>query len=63
MGKYFTTATDGYMGGIETIGSIYASGKRLYGAELSKAIRAALKENGIKGCTVACHTFAGGDDV
>lgn len=53
--------TDGYLGG----GAIYGakSGKHLYGADLSAAIRADLKAAGIKGVTVKCSTYSGGQSV
>lgn len=52
---------DGYMGG----GSFYGSKshKHLYGADLSAAIRADLKAVGIKGATVKCHTYSGGQNI
>ncbi len=52
---------DGYMGG----GSIYGSksNHHLYGADLSAAIRADLKKAGIKGVTVRCKTYAGGQSI
>lgn len=56
-----TVYTDGYLGG----GAVYGnkSGKYLYGAELSAAIRADLKRAGIKGVTVACNTYSGGQSI
>lgn len=52
---------DGYMGG----GSIYGSKshKYLHGSELSSAIRADLQAAGIKGVTVRCKTYAGGQSI
>lgn len=60
---YYTTLTDGYMGAIESTGSVYASGKCLYGAELSKAIREALKKCSIGGVSVRVSTYAGGQSI
>lgn len=56
-----TVCTDGYLGG----GAVYGnkSGKYLYGADLSAAIRADIKRAGIKGVTVACKTYSGGQNV
>lgn len=53
--------TDGYLGG----GAYYGakSSRALYGSDLSKAIRAELKAEGIKGCTVSCKTYSGGQSV
>ena len=52
---------DGYLGG----GSYYGSKthKYLHGADLSAAIRADLKAAGIKGVTVKCHTYTGGQNI
>ncbi|MBQ6127074.1 hypothetical protein IJI69_00285 [Candidatus Saccharibacteria bacterium] len=56
-----TVITDGYLGG----GAIYGSksGKYLYGAELSAAIRADIKAAGIKGVTISSKTYAGGQSI
>jgi hypothetical protein len=56
-----TVYTDGYLGG----GAVYGakSGQHLYGAELSKAIRAELKAAGIKGASVSCQTYSGGQHL
>ena len=56
-----TVYTDGYMGG----GAVYGakSGANLYGADLAAAIRADLKAAGIKGVTVRCKTYSGGQSV
>lgn len=56
-----TIVTDGYMGG----GAIYGakSGKSLYGADLSKAIREDLKRAGIKGASVRCKSYSGGQSI
>lgn len=43
--------------------TVLNSGKYLYGAELSKAIREELKRQGIKGVTVSCKTYSGGQSV
>lgn len=56
-----SVATDGYMGG----GAVYGgkSGRYLYGAQLSAAIRADLKTAGIKGVSVSCKTYSGGQNI
>ncbi len=56
-----TACTDGYMGG----GAVYGSKSRkaLYGADLSAAIRADIKAAGIKGVTVKCKSYSGGQSV
>jgi len=48
----------GYLGAVRWDG--IKSNLHLYGAELSKEIRGALKEHGIKGVSVKCKTFSGG---
>lgn len=53
--------TDGYMGGGAFYGS--RSSEFLYGSDLSKAIRAALKSGGIKGVTISCKTYSGGQSI
>nr|DAH25262.1 MAG TPA: hypothetical protein [Caudoviricetes sp.] len=60
-GNGATVYTDGYLGG----GAVYGnkSGKYLYGSELSAAIRADLKRAGIKGVTVSCKTYSGGQNI
>lgn len=58
---YEITTREGYMGAIAWDGS--NSGRFLYGAELSQAIRDAIKRDGIKGVTVAVKTFAGGQEI
>lgn len=63
MDDYSTAYSDGYMGAVETTGSMYASGKMLYGSELSKAIRQAFKKCGIGGCSGSAHTFSGGQEI
>lgn len=56
-----TVFGDGYLGG----GSVYGSKshKWLYGSDLSAAIRADIKKAGIKGVTVKCHTYTGGQAI
>ena len=39
------------------------SHEHLYGTELSKAIREELKRQGVKGCSVSCKTYSGGQSV
>lgn len=53
--------TDGYMGG----GAYYGanSGQHLYGSDLSKAIREAIKRAGIKGVTVKCDSYSMGQHI
>lgn len=52
---------DGYLGGGSYYGS--KSHKYLHGADLSAAIRADIKAAGIKGVTVKCHTYTGGQNL
>lgn len=56
-----TVIGDGYLGG----GSYYGSKSNhyLHGSDLSAAIRADLKKAGIKGVTVRCKTYAGGQTI
>lgn len=56
-----TVTTDGYMGG----GAYYGakSGQYLYGADLAAAIRADIKAAGIKGVTIRCKTYSGGQSI
>lgn len=61
--EYYEEASEGYLGATELTGNLYAQGVHLYGADLSKAIREALKANGIKGVTVSSKTFAGGQEI
>lgn len=56
-----TVLTDGYMGGGAVYGS--KSKRHLYGADLSAAIRADIKAAGIKGVTVKCKTYSGGQSI
>lgn len=55
------TISEGYLGATRWDGN--KSGKYLYGAELSKAIREELKAQGIKGVSVSCKTFSGGQHI
>ena len=59
---YSVKETEGYMGagGWEGCNS---SRKGLYGAGLSKAIREEFRKNGIKGATISCETYPGGQSV
>lgn len=56
-----TVYTDGYLGG----GAVYGSkaNLHLYGADLSKAIREDIKRAGIKGVTVRCKSYSGGQSI
>ena len=53
--------TEGYMGG----GAYYGakSGGNLYGADLAAAIRADIKAAGIKGVTIRCESYSGGETI
>ena len=53
--------TSGYIGG----GAIYGakSNRALYGKDLSAAIRADLKAAGVKGVTIACESYSGGQSI
>ena len=53
--------SEGYMGAIRWDGS--KSHLRLYGSDLSKAIRNDLKAHGIKDCTVSCSSYANGQTI
>lgn len=55
------TISDGYLGATRWDGN--KSGKYLHGAELSKAIREELKAQGIKGVSVSCKTYSGGQHI
>lgn len=55
------TVSEGYLGATRWDGN--KSGKHLYGAELSKAIRDDIRAAGIKGVTVSCKTYSGGQSV
>lgn len=56
-----TVYTDGYLGG----GAVYGpkSNQNLYGSDLSAAIRADLKRAGIKGVTIRCKEYSGGQRI
>lgn len=56
-----TVYTDGYLGGGAVYGS--KSNLHLYGADLSKAIREDIKRAGIKGVTVRCKSYSGGQSI
>lgn len=56
-----TVYTDGYVGGGAVYGS--KSDKHLYGADLSKAIREDIKAAGIKGASVRCKSYSGGQSI
>lgn len=56
-----TVYTDGYLGGGASYGS--KSNKPLYGSDLSKAIREDLKAAGIKGVSVRCKSYSGGQSI
>lgn len=56
-----TVYTDGYLGGGAVYGS--KSDKHLYGADLSKAIREDIKAAGIKGASVRCKSYSGGQSI
>lgn len=56
-----TVHTDGYLGGGAVYGS--KSDKHLYGADLSKAIREDIKVAGIKGASVRCKSYSGGQSI
>lgn len=55
------TISEGYLGTTRWDGN--KSGKHLHGAELSKAIREELKRQGVKGVSVSCKTFTGGQEI
>lgn len=56
-----TVYTDGYLGGGAVYGS--KSDKHLFGADLSRAIREDIKKAGIKGVSVSCKSYSGGQSV
>ena len=56
-----TILTDGYLGATAVYGT--KSNRRLYGAELSAAIRAEFKAAGIKGVTISCKQYSGGQSL
>lgn len=53
--------SDGYLGAIKTDG--VNSNKYLYGKDLSNAIREHIKQAGIKGVTVSCRSYTGGQSL
>lgn len=53
--------TDGYLGAIAVAGA--KSDRRLYGSELSAAIRADIKAVGIKGVSIRCSSYSGGQSI
>lgn len=55
------TLSEGYLGATRWDG--VKSHKHLYGADLSAAIRADLKTAGIKGASVRCHSYSGGQSI
>ena len=55
------TISGGYLGATRWDGN--KSGKYLHGAEMSKAIREELKAQGIKGVSVSCKTYTGGQRI
>ena len=55
------TISDGYLGATRWDGN--KSNQHLHGSDLSKAIREELKRQGIKGCSVSCKTYSGGQSV
>lgn len=56
-----TVYTVGYLGGGAVYGS--KSDKHLYGADLSKAIREDIKAAEIKGASVRCKSYSGGQSI
>lgn len=65
MNEYTTKVKDGYMGALATYGN--KSGQHLYGAELSRAIRAALREEVTElrksAINVSVDTYSGGQHI
>lgn len=59
--EYSVTTRPGYMGAVAWDGS--NSHRNLYGADLSKAIREALKKDGQKGVTIRVSTYSGGQSI
>lgn len=53
--------TDGYLDGGAVAGA--KSNRNLYGAELSAAIRADIKAAGIKGVSIRCSSYSGGQSI
>ena len=52
---------DGYLGAVAVSGA--KSNRRLYGSDLSAAVRADIKAAGIKGVTVRCESYSGGQSL
>lgn len=61
MQDFTTTTRPGYMGAVSWEGN--NSRRNLYGSQLSTEIRNALKSVGIKGVTIACKTYTGGESI
>ena len=55
------TISEGYLGATRWDGN--KSGKYLHGADLSKAIREDIKRAGIKGVSVRCKSYSGGQTI
>lgn len=53
--------SEGYMGSTRWDGT--KSKKYLYGSDLSREIRKDIKDSGVKGVTVGCQTYSGGQSV
>lgn len=53
--------SEGYMGGNQWNGN--KSNRRLYGSDLSRAIREEFKAQGIKGCTVSVQSYSMGQTI
>lgn len=53
--------TDGYLGATAVYGA--KSQEHLQGSDLSAAIREDIKRSGIKGVTISCKTYAGGQSI
>lgn len=52
---------DGYLGAVAVSGA--KSNRRLYGSDLSAAVRADIKSAGIKGVTIRCESYSGGQSL
>lgn len=53
--------TDGYLGATAVYGT--KSNRRLYGSDLSAAIRQEFKAAGLKGVTIKCNSYSGGQSL
>lgn len=53
--------TEGYLGAVAVYGT--KSNRHLYGSDLSAAIRQEFKAAGLKGVTVKCKTYSGGQSL